>query len=122
MFLLRPAEVVRGAASGGGFGQLVVVLGAGVAAGRRVEAGGWCCGRVLSTRPDSVAWRRMAPAAVYNEWWCVLPADGGTASPASPRSFGRGCGSDCVSLWWLRVLFALFWVSLFFRVSLGTCL
>ena len=86
--------------------------GAAVAAGRRVEAGGWRCGRVRSTRSDFVAARRMAPAAVYYMWWCFLLADGGSASPAALRSFGRGCGSDCVSLRRLRVLFALFWVSL----------
>ena len=87
---------------------VVVVLGAVAAAGRKVEARGWCCGRGRSSSSDFVAARRMASAAVFDMRWCFLSAVGGTASPAASRSFGCGGGSDCVLLRRLRcfVLFA----------------
>ena len=69
--LLRPAEVARGAASGGAV--LVADLGGAASAGSAVELGSMRCGRVPSTSPDSVAWRRMEVAAVYNAWWRLLP-------------------------------------------------
>ena len=69
--LLRPAEVARGAASGGAV--LVADLGGAASAGSWVELGSLRSGRVPSTSPDSVARRWMDVAAVYNVWWRLLP-------------------------------------------------
>ena len=107
VFLLRPAEVARGADARVGSVQRVVALGAASTAGRWVEARGRRCGRAHSSGLDSVAARRMDLTAFYNAWWCSFSEDGGTASTAAPRILGRGQGSDCSSSRQLRVLFAL---------------
>ena len=73
MILLQPAEVARGAASVGGRELVVVVLDDGETAGCSAEARSWCCGCVRSSFLDSGARWRMDLAAVYNEWWCLLP-------------------------------------------------
>jgi hypothetical protein len=100
----------------------LVVLSAAAAAGRRVEAGGERCGRALSASSDSVAGRRMDPAAACDLCWRFLSAVRGTASPAVLRSFGSGCGSVCVFFVGLGCLLHFSWVSLYFRVCSGTCL
>ena len=71
--LRRPAVVARGAAAGGVSVLVLVVLGAGAAAGRRVVAGSWRGGRGRSARPDSGAARRMDSAAFFTVWERLLP-------------------------------------------------
>ena len=72
MALLRPAVEARGVAAWS-LGVRLVGLGGAASAGRWVELRRWCFGRVLSSSSDSVAWRRMDSAAVYNVWWRLLP-------------------------------------------------
>lgn len=72
--LLWLASVAGGVEPVGDGWLVLVVLGDGGTAGGSAEAGIWRCGRARSTSRDSVARRRMALAAVYKAWWCLLLA------------------------------------------------
>ena len=85
VFLLWPASVARGAVSAEDPVMLAVGLGVAASAGSWVVRGSLCCGRVRSSSPDSVAWRRMDAAAFYNAWWRLFPG-------------GKRCGDGVVAL------------------------
>ena len=71
-FMLQPALVARGAASGGGVGFVVVDLGGAASAGCWAVPGCGCCGRARSACFGSVARRRTALAALYMLWRRLL--------------------------------------------------
>ena len=73
--------------------------------GGRGKVALWLCS-LSEIRFRRLRW--MVHAAFYKVWRCFFPADGGTAIPATHRSFGCGSGSIRVLLWQLRVVLALF--------------
>ena len=94
MVLLRPALVARGVVSVGAGVLVVVVRGVGGAAGRWAVAGRRRCGRARSASLDPGAGGGWLLRPSTMRGGAVFPAVRGSASPASPRSFGRDDGSD----------------------------